>query len=67
MKITKQMKFSEILESKSEAVEILFSMGMHCVGCPMSSQESLEEGCKAHGMSDKEIDELVEKLNGGEK
>jgi len=65
MKITKKSKFSEILESKPEAVEILYGMGMHCVGCPMSAQESLEEGCKAHGMSEKDIEEVVEKLNGG--
>jgi hypothetical protein len=29
----------------------------------MSQMESLEDGCKAHGMSDKEINEIVEKLN----
>lgn len=64
MKITKKSKFQDILESKPEAVEILFNAGMHCVGCPMSSQESLEDGCKAHGMNDEDIDELIEKLNG---
>ncbi len=63
-KITKKMKFSEILELKPEAGEILFEAGMMCFGCPMASQETLEEGCKAHGMTKKEIDEIVKKLNG---
>ena len=61
--ITKKTKFSEILESNKDAAEILFEAGLHCVGCPMTSQESLEDGCKAHGMSEKDIDELVERLN----
>jgi len=61
--ITKNTKMSEILEAKPEAVEILFEAGMGCCGCPMAQQESLEEGCKAHGMSDKDIEEIVEKLN----
>ena len=62
-KITKDMKFSEILELKPEAGEILFEAGMMCFGCPMASQETLEEGCKAHGLSDKDINKIVEKVN----
>ncbi len=63
MKITKKSRMSEILKKNPEAAEILFSAGMGCCGCPMAQQEILEDGCKAHGMSDKEIDELVKKLN----
>ncbi len=62
-KITKKTKFSEILKSKKDAAEILFEAGLHCVGCPMTAQENLEDGCLAHGMSGKEIEELVERLN----
>ena len=63
MKITKKTKMSEILEAKPEAAKLLVNAGMHCVGCPMAAEESLEEGCSAHGMSEKEIDELVKKIN----
>ena len=63
MKITKESKFSDILESCENAAEILFESGLHCVGCPMTIQETLEDGCKGHGMGNKEIDELVRKLN----
>jgi hybrid cluster-associated redox disulfide protein len=55
MKITKKTKLSEILQKKPEATGILFEAGLSCVGCPMAIQETLEEGCKAHGFSDKEI------------
>ena len=63
MKITKKTKLSELVENE-KAVEALSRIGLSCMGCPMAMQETLEEGCKAHGMSDKEIEELVGRLNG---
>ena len=62
-RVTKKTKFSEILESNENAAEILFKAGLHCVGCPMTAQENLEDGCLAHGMDAKDIDKLVEELN----
>ena len=61
--ITKKTKLSELLEVKPDAAEILFESGLSCIGCPMAMQETLEEGCKAHGMGDEKIDELVRGLN----
>jgi hybrid cluster-associated redox disulfide protein len=63
MSITKKTNINEIVEESPEAVGTLFEAGMMCVGCPMSEGESLEQGCKAHGMNDKEVKELVDKLN----
>lgn len=63
MKITKKTNMNELLMKKPELAGIFFQAGMGCFGCPMSMGETLEEGCKVHGMSDKEIDKLVEKLN----
>ncbi len=64
--ITKNMNFEEILKKNPNSAEILFNSGLHCVGCMMAMNETLEQGCKAHGMSKKQIDELVKKLNKGE-
>ncbi len=63
MKITPKTKFSEILSTNHDAAEILMEFGLHCFGCPMAMQETLENGCLAHGMSKKDIDELIKKLN----
>ncbi len=41
--ITREMYIGEILRSKPEAAEILMGCGMHCLGCPSSQMESLEE------------------------
>ncbi len=64
-KITRKTKLGKILEINPDAAEILFEAGMSCIGCPMAMQETLEEGCQAHGMSKKEIDKLIEGLNKG--
>jgi len=62
-KITKKTKIAEIVKKKPEAAEMLFEAGMMCIGCAMAQQETLEQGCRAHGMNNKEIDELIKKLN----
>jgi hybrid cluster-associated redox disulfide protein len=66
-KITSKTKISEILRINPEAIEILFNEGMGCIGCPMAQMETLEDGCKAHGMSDVKVKELLKKLNKDDK
>jgi hybrid cluster-associated redox disulfide protein len=63
MKITKKTKLNELLEKKPEAASILFEAGLSCIGCPMAMQETIEQGCLAHGMSKKQIDDLIKRLN----
>lgn len=62
-KITGKTTISEAMEINPEAAEILMDAGMGCCGCPMAQQETIEEGCMAHGMNKKEIAEVVKKLN----
>ncbi len=61
--ITKDTKLSDILRINEEAASILFEEGLSCIGCPMSMQETLEQGCMAHGMGEKEINKLLKKIN----
>jgi len=63
MKITKDTTIGELADTNDEVVGLLMSKGMHCIGCPMAMMETVEQGCSAHGMDSKEIDELVKKLN----
>jgi len=62
-KITPKTKLNEILNKNPKAAEILFEAGMSCIGCPMAMQETLEQGCLAHGMDKKDIDKLIGRLN----
>lgn len=61
--VTKTMLIGEIASKYPQAVEIMFKSGMHCIGCGMTAYESLEQGCMAHGMSEEEIDKMVEDIN----
>jgi len=58
-KVTKDMIIADILSIDRGTVPILLNAGMHCLGCPSSSGESLEDACSIHGIdADKLIDEL---------
>ena len=54
------MKIGELLKQYPEKAEILLNAGMHCLGCPASQAETLEEACMVHGI---DVEELVKKLN----
>jgi hybrid cluster-associated redox disulfide protein len=60
MKISKDTKIGEILEIAPEKAEILLEIGMHCLGCPASQMETLEEACQVHGI---DVEEVLEKIN----
>ncbi len=59
-KITGDMLMGDILQAYPEAAEVLMDAGMHCIGCPSSLMESLDDACLVHGL---DSDELLEKLN----
>ena len=47
--VTGETLVGEIVTQYPEAVEVLLSIGMHCLGCPASRAESLEDACAVHG------------------
>ncbi|MBW3003325.1 DUF1858 domain-containing protein [Candidatus Woesearchaeota archaeon] len=63
MEITKENTFGDILRICPESAEILMSYGLHCIGCHIATVETLEQGCKAHGLTDEQIQEIVDKIN----
>lgn len=59
MEITKQTTMGEMLNYNIGIAAILMQCGMHCVGCPSSIGESLEEACMVHGLdADKVLDAI---------
>ena len=58
--ITKEMNIGEILRENQAAAGILMESGMHCLGCPSSQLESLEEACAVHGLV---VENILDKLN----
>ena len=60
MKITKDMLIGDVLDKDSGAAQYFFEIGMHCLGCPASRGESIEQACEVHGT---DCEELLKKLN----
>ena len=60
MTITKDMTIGQILDLDPSTAPFFMQMGMHCLGCPASRGESVEDACAVHGVS---VDELLDKLN----
>jgi len=61
--IKKTDMLGDIMANFPEAAPVLATAGLHCIGCHVSAYESLEDGCKAHGLKKKEIDLLVNEVN----
>lgn len=59
--ITKETIIGDILDMDDSTAPFFLEMGMHCLGCPASRGETVEEACMVHGV---DADELVKKING---
>lgn len=60
MKITKDMTIHEVITAAPSLAPVFFGFGMHCLGCPSSRNETLEEAAQVHGI---ELDVMIEELN----
>ena len=60
MQINKDMLIGELVVMDELIPQMLMGAGMHCLGCPSSQMESLEEACMVHGS---DCDDLVSKMN----
>lgn len=54
------MTIKEALEVNPKSAEIFMSFGMHCIGCPTATGESIAQAAMVHGIN---VDLLLEKLN----
>ena len=59
-KVSKDMLIGQLLQIDANIAPILMRAGMHCLGCPSSQMESLEEAAMGHGL---EVDVLVNQIN----
>ena len=60
MQITNDMLIGDVLTADEGAAKYFFAIGMHCLGCPASRGETIEQACAVHGT---DCDSLVEELN----
>ena len=60
VKIEKDTIIGDILDVAPQSAPLFFAIGMHCLGCPSSRGETVEQACMVHGV---DVDALLEKLN----
>ena len=60
MEVTKKTIIGDLLDYDTDTAQFFFEIGMHCLGCPASRGESIEQACEVHGT---DCDELIAKLN----
>lgn len=60
MQITKDTLIGEALQMSMDIAPILLNMGMHCLGCPASQGETIEQACAVHGV---DADEIIKQMN----
>ena len=61
--IKKDSLISEIIEKSPKAIRLLNEYGLSCATCFLGQFESIEQGAKLHGMTDKETKRLISKIN----
>lgn len=60
MTVTKDSIIGDILDHDRNTAQFFQQIGMHCLGCPASRSETLEEACNVHGV---DADQLLGKIN----
>ena len=63
VQITKETVIGDILDIAPQTAPIFFSIGMHCLGCPSSRGETVEEACMVHGLTGEQMDKLLDIVN----
>lgn len=58
--VNKDSVIGDILDYDSTTAQYFLAMGMHCLGCPASRGESIEQACAVHGV---DVNELIEQIN----
>ena len=59
-KVTKDTIIGDVLDNAPNTAPFFIEMGMHCLGCPASRGETIEQACMVHSTN---ADELIEKIN----
>jgi hybrid cluster-associated redox disulfide protein len=59
-KFTKDMTFAQALQTHPDVAKVLAKYNLGCIGCMGAQNESLEQGCGAHGLG---VDEILKDLN----
>ncbi len=63
IQISKDTVIGDILDIAPQTAPVFLSIGMHCLGCPSSRGETVEEACMVHGLTNEQMDKLIDIVN----
>lgn len=58
--VTKDSVIGDVLDMDPNTAQFFLAMGMHCLGCPASRGETIEQACAVHGV---DADEIIDQIN----
>ncbi len=61
--ITRDTIIADVVQEYPETMDVFLEFGIHCVGCQISSYETVEQGILGHGYSEEDLDSFIEALN----
>lgn len=62
--VNKDMIIADVLKLHPDVASIMLEHGLHCVGCHANVFDTIENGCKVHGLDDETVESLVKEING---
>ncbi len=65
--VKKNDRISDVVKGHPESSSIMMKHGVHCVGCHAALFETIEQGAKADGIEDEEIERMVDEINSRKK
>ena len=66
MRFTLEMKLKDILEANPKTAEAMQELGLHCLGCPFSINETLGKAAEMHNVDPQKLLEKVNAVEQGE-
>ena len=63
MKVSKETNIAELTRTHPQVAEVFAEYGLHCVGCMAAAFDTIVQGANSHGLSEEDIENLIEDLN----
>lgn len=61
--VTRDSNLGDIAKSYPQAAAVMLEYGLHCVGCFANQFDTVEMGARIHGMTETEVDEMLQRIN----
>jgi hybrid cluster-associated redox disulfide protein len=61
--VTRDSNLGDIAKTYPQAAAVMLEFGLHCIGCFANQFDTVEMGARIHGMTETEVDEMLQRIN----